>query len=81
MRTFIRMCGLGVGDWVGEEKALIIKGGSVGRLGLWRRVTGDLAAMIYSLKVVAMIHYLWLVFGRSVFAATTQLNPGGNSKI
>lgn len=33
--------------------------------------------MICSLTAVAIIYYLWLMFGSSVFAAKTPLNPDG----
>lgn len=42
---------------------------------LWKRITGGLVAMIRSLTVITMIHYLWLMIGCPGLAATAPLNP------
>lgn len=49
----------------------------VGEVGFWGRIARFLVAMIHSLAVVAVIHYLWLIFGSSVSAGTAPSNPDG----
>lgn len=54
--------------------AFTMGGGPVGVLRLWRRTTWVLTALIRSLMVVA-IHFLWFMFGSSIFTGTAPSNP------
>ena len=49
--------------------SFFIEEGPVGETGIWKRISRGLVSTFRCMFLVAMIHYLWLMLGNSLFVA------------
>ena len=57
----------------------VIEDGPVGELRVWKRISRDLVPPFRYMFAVAMIHYIWLMLGSSLFVAPAPSHGGGKS--